>query len=391
MKKLGLLPKLLLGIIIGILVGLSGISFLTRILLTFSSLFGNFLGFMIPLIIIGFVAPGIAELGNKAGKMLGMTVAFAYISTISAGILAFFSGSLILPKLIKETSEVGGNIIEIGPYVNIQIPALMGVMTALATAFLLGLGMASINSKSIYSFMKEFQNIIEKVIKFLIIPLLPIHIAGIFSKMAYTGEVASTLSVFGRVIMVAIIVHVIYLAILYLIAGTISAKNPFMALKTMLPAYFTAIGTQSSAATIPVTVKSTIENDVSEEVAEFVVPLCATIHLAGSTITLTTCALAVMIMNGMVFTFPQMLVFIMMLGVTMVAAPGVPGGAIMAALGLLGTHLGFNEAHLGIMMALYIAQDSFGTACNVTGDGAIALAINSLVKKTKDKVEVFSK
>lgn len=391
MKKLGLLPKLLLGIIIGILVGLSGISFLTRILLTFSSLFGNFLGFMIPLIIIGFVAPGIAELGNKAGKMLGMTVAFAYISTISAGILAFFSASLILPKLIKETSEVGGNIIEIGPYVNIQIPALMGVMTALATAFLLGLGMASINSKSIYSFMKEFQNIIEKVIKFLIIPLLPIHIAGIFSKMAYTGEVASTLSVFGRVIMVAIIVHVIYLAILYLIAGTISAKNPFMALKTMLPAYFTAIGTQSSAATIPVTVKSTIENDVSEEVAEFVVPLCATIHLAGSTITLTTCALAVMIMNGMVFTFPQMLVFIMMLGVTMVAAPGVPGGAIMAALGLLGTHLGFNEAHLGIMMALYIAQDSFGTACNVTGDGAIALAINSLVKKTKDKVEVFSK
>jgi len=391
MKKLGLLPKLLLGIIIGILVGLSGISFLTRILLTFSSLFGNFLGFMIPLIIIGFVAPGIAELGNKAGKMLGMTVAFAYISTISAGILAFFSASLILPKLIKETSEVGGNIIEIGPYVNIQIPALMGVMTALATAFLLGLGMASINSKSIYSFMKEFQNIIEKVIKFLIIPLLPIHIAGIFSKMAYTGEVASTLSVFGRVIMVAIIVHVIYLAILYLIAGTISAKNPFMALKTMLPAYFTAIGTQSSAATIPVTVKSTIENDVSEEVAEFVVPLCATIHLAGSTITLTTCALAVMIMNGMAFTFPQMLVFIMMLGVTMVAAPGVPGGAIMAALGLLGTHLGFNEAHLGIMMALYIAQDSFGTACNVTGDGAIALAINSLVKKTKDKVEVFSK
>lgn len=391
MKKLGLLPKLVLGIIIGITVGLSGVSFLTRILLTFSSLFGNFLGFMIPLIIIGFVAPGIAELGNKAGKMLGMTVAFAYISTISAGILAFFSGSLILPSLIKESSEVAGNIIEIGPYVNIQIPALMGVMTALATAFLLGLGMASINSKSIYSFTKEFQNIIEKVIKFLIIPLLPIHIAGIFSKMAYTGEVASTLSVFGRVIMVAIIVHVIYLAILYLIAGTISAKNPFVALKTMLPAYFTAIGTQSSAATIPVTVKSTIENNVNEEVAEFVVPLCATIHLAGSTITLTTCALAVMIMNGMTFTFSQMLVFIMMLGVTMVAAPGVPGGAIMAALGLLGTHLGFNEAHLGIMMALYIAQDSFGTACNVTGDGAIALAINSLVKKTKDKVEAFSK
>lgn len=391
MKKFGLLPKLLLGITAGILVGLSGITFITRILLTFTSIFGSFLGFIIPLIIIGFVAPGIAELGNKAGKMLGMTVAFAYVSTVSAGVLAFFSSSLILPKIISGSNQVSGNILEIAPYVTLQIPALMGVMTALVTAFLLGLGMASIESKSIYSFMKEFQKIIERTIKFIIIPLLPIHIAGIFARMAYTGEVANTISVFSSVIAVSILLHIVYLLIMFLIAGSVSGKNPFTAIKTMLPAYFTAIGTQSSAATIPVTVKSAIENEVNEEVAEFVVPLCATIHLAGSTITLTACAIAVMTMNGMAFTFPQMLTFIMMLGVTMVAAPGVPGGAIMAALGLLGTHLGFNEAHLGIMMALYVAQDSFGTACNVTGDGAIALTINSLIKKTKAKVQTITK
>ncbi len=381
MKKLGLLPRLVIGIVAGIIIGITGIEFLTRLLITFSGIFGNFLSFIVPLLIIAFVAPGIAELGGKAGKLLGITTGIAYLSTIIAGILAFFAASLILPAIIPGGGEIAGEGQSISTFFDIEIPQIMGVMSALVTAFLLGLGMASIKGKTIFHFMQEFQEIINKVIRFIIIPLLPIHIAGIFARMAYTGEVVKTLSVFGRVVLLVFAVHLIYILLQYLIAGSYTGRNPIKALKNMLPAYFTAIGTQSSAATIPVTVRSTLANDVSDEVAEFVVPLCATIHLAGSTITLTICAIAVLALEGQLVTLGQIVPFIMMLGVTMVAAPGVPGGAVVAALGLLETMLGFNEPQLALMMAIYIAQDSFGTAANVTGDGAIALIVNKLASK----------
>ncbi|GAB6086986.1 dicarboxylate/amino acid:cation symporter [Alkaliphilus crotonatoxidans] len=381
MKKLGLLPRLVIGIVAGIIIGITGIEFLTRLLITFSGIFGNFLSFIVPLLIIAFVAPGIAELGGKAGKLLGITTGIAYLSTIIAGILAFFAASLILPAIIPGGGEIAGEGQSISTFFDIEIPQIMGVMSALVTAFLLGLGMASIKGKTIFHFMQEFQEIINKVIRFIIIPLLPIHIAGIFARMAYTGEVVKTLSVFGRVVLLVFAVHLIYILLQYLIAGSYTGRNPIKALKNMLPAYFTAIGTQSSAATIPVTVRSTLANDVSDEVAEFAVPLCATIHLAGSTITLTICAIAVLALEGQLVTLGQIVPFIMMLGVTMVAAPGVPGGAVVAALGLLETMLGFNEPQLALMMAIYIAQDSFGTAANVTGDGAIALIVNKLASK----------
>ncbi|AOY76619.1 dicarboxylate/amino acid:cation symporter [Clostridium formicaceticum] len=380
MKKLGLLPKLIIGIILGILIGSTRIEFLTRLLVTFSGIFGNFLGYVIPLLIIGFVAPGIAELGGKAGRLLGITAGIAYISTVIAGILAFLTGAFVLPNIIAAGGEAAAEGLVANPYFEIQMPAIMGVMTALVTAFLLGLGMAAIKGDTMLHFMQEFQEIIQKVIENIIIPLLPIHIAGIFARMAYSGEVAETLAVFGRVFILVIAVHIVYIIIQYLIAGSITKVNPFRGIKNMLPAYFTAIGTQSSAATIPVTVRSTKNNDVSDEVAEFAIPLCATIHLAGSTITLTICAIAVMALEGMTLTFGQVFPFILMLGVTMVAAPGVPGGAIMAALGLLETMLGFTDGQLALMMALYIAQDSFGTAANVTGDGAIALIVNKFAR-----------
>lgn len=385
MKKLGLLPKLLLGIILGIIIGSTKITFLTRILVTFSGIFGSFLGYIIPLIIIGFVAPGIAELGKKAGKLLGITAGLAYGSTILAGILSFVSAKTILPWLITSGTELASNGLTVEGYFQIQIPPIMGVMTALVTAFLLGLGMAASQGKTMYNFMKEFQNIINMVITNIIIPFLPVHIAGIFSKMAYTGEVVSTISVFGKVVLLVLLTHYLYIFIQYLAAGLYTGRNPLKSLKQMLPAYLTAIGTQSSAATIPVTVRSTKTNNVADEVAEFVIPLCATIHLAGSTITLAICAIAVMALDGVWLSFSQVLPFILMLGVTMVAAPGVPGGAIMAALGLLQTMLGFTESQLALMMAIYIAQDSFGTAANVTGDGAIALVINKIAKKQKER------
>ncbi len=198
--------------------------------------------------------------------------------------------------------------------------------------------------------------------------------------MAFSGEVGETLSVFGRVFIVVIALHIGYIILQYLVAGAITGINPLSALKNMMPAYFTAIGTQSSAATIPVTVRSTKNNGVSDEVAEFAVPLCATIHLSGSTITLTICAIAVLALEGLTFTFAQIFPFVLMLGITMIAALGVPGGAIMASLGLLETMLGFTDAQLALMMALYIAQDSFGTAANVTGDGAIALVVNKFAR-----------
>lgn len=381
MRKMGLLPKLIIGIIAGIIIGWTGIEFLTRILITFSGIFGNFLGFIIPLLIIAFVAPGIAELGTKAGKLLGITAFFAYLSTILAGILAFLAAILILPNFIVAGGQVAAGDVEVAAYFEILMPPIMGVMSALVTAFLLGLGMAAIKGNTMLNFMREFQEIINKVIRNIIIPLLPIYIAGIFARMAYTGEVTNTLAVFGRVVLLVLATHIIFIIIQYIVAGSFTGINPVRAIKNMLPAYFTAIGTQSSAATIPVTVRQTKVNGVSDQVADFAVPLCATIHLSGSTITLTACAIAVMLLEGTTLTFGQVLPFIMMLGVTMVAAPGVPGGAIMAALGLLETMLGFNEAQLALMMAIYIAQDSFGTAANVTGDGAIALIVNKIARR----------
>lgn len=381
MKKIGLLPRLIIGIIAGILIGMTQIEILTRILVTFSGIFGQFLNYIIPLLIIGFIVPGIAELGDEAGRLLGITAGLAYLSTIIAGSLAFLGARSILPSLIETGADIGANGVEISPIFELQINPIMGVMAALVTAFVLGLGIAAIKGKTMLSFMNEFQAIIEKVIENIIIPLLPIYIAGVFAEMAFSGEAFQTLAVFGRVFILVIAMHIGYIILQYILAGSVSGKNPFAAIKNMLPAYFTAIGTQSSAATIPVTLKSTKKNNVSDEIAEFVIPLCATVHLAGSTITLTTCAIAVMLLQGTVLTFAQVFPFILMLGVTMIAAPGVPGGAVMAALGLLSSMLGFTEANLGLMMALYMAQDSFGTAANITGDGAISILVDKIAGK----------
>lgn len=382
MKKMGLLPKLIIAIIIGIIIGRFGTQWMVRILATFNGLFGNFLNFVIPLIIIGFVAPGIGDLGGEAGKLLAITGGIAYGSTIFSGSLAYFTASVVLPTFLKVGSlNVGAANPEeslLKAYFEVDMPPVFGVMTALLIAFILGLGIAAIKKDAIKKLMSEFQEIIEKLISNIIIPLLPFHIAGIFANMTYAGQVATILSVFSRVFVMVILLHIVVLIIQFTIGGAIAGGNPFRLLRTMIPAYFTAIGTQSSAATIPVTLAQTKENGVQDEVADFVIPLCATIHLSGSTITLVSCSMAIMMLNGMPVTFGIMFPFILMLGITMVAAPGVPGGAVMAALGLLETMLGFPQTMLSLMIALYVAQDSFGTATNVTGDGAIALAVNRI-------------
>lgn len=388
--KLGLIGRIIIAIALAVGLGLlfpaihEGFAeVFVRIFATFNMIFGGFLNFVVPLIIIGFIAPGIAKLGKGSGKLLGLATAFAYGSTILAGIMAFFVASTILPGFIGNVSEasIGEATRAAGTaFFELEMEPIMGVMTALVIAFLFGIGMASIGSKTMLSFFDELNLLVEKVISFVIIPLLPFHIFGIFLNMTYTGEVAKVLSVFAVVFVMIIVLHLVMLTIQYTIAGAMSGKNPFFLMKTMAPAYFTALGTQSSAATIPVTLRQARLTGASDKVTDFTVPLFATIHLSGSTITLVSCSIGVLLMNGLPVNFIEYLPFILALGVTMIAAPGVPGGAVMAAVGLLASMLGFTEAMVALMIALYMAQDSFGTATNVTGDGAIAIMVDRFTK-----------
>ncbi|MGM9735448.1 MAG: dicarboxylate/amino acid:cation symporter [Candidatus Cryptobacteroides sp.] len=381
--RIGLLPRIFIAIALGIGAGFIFPEFLVRIFLTFNSLFSSFLNFTIPLIILALVAPAIADIGKGAGKMLLVTVALAYAFTLFSGFLAYGVAQFCFPPLLESNIHIAApeHSEALQPYFSIDFPPLFGVMTALVAAFLFGIGMTTLQTSAMKDFFGEMRTIISKVISAVIIPLLPLYIFGIFLNMTYTGQVGNIMSVFVKIIAVIFALHVFLLILQFCIAGAISHKNPFKALWHMLPAYFTALGTQSSAATIPVTMKQTIYNGVDEGIAGFTVPLCATIHLSGSTMKITCCAIALMMIQGIPYDFGMMAGFICMLGVTMVAAPGVPGGAIMAALGILSSMLGFGETDLALMIALYIAMDSFGTACNVTGDGAISLIVDRIFKK----------
>lgn len=377
-----LIVKLALGIVIGIAVGLIAPEFLSRTIVTFKGIFGQLLEFTIPLIIIFFIASGIASFGKHSGKMLGMTSFFAYTSSILAGTLAFIVATIFIPMLAGVGSGKAEEAAGFEPFFELTIDPIAGVMTALVAAFVFGIGITRINSPTLKSFFDEGKEITERMIWKIIIPVLPFYIASIFAELAADGTVFETLKAFGLVLLMAVIVHWIWLFVLYIVAGSFTGKNPFTALKNMLPAYFTGLGTMSSAATIPVTVRQTKQNNVRESLADSAVPLCATIHLSGSTITLVLCSVAVMVLSNDLSmpTFASMLPFILMLGIIMIAAPGVPGGAVMAALGLLSTMLAFDDTALGLMIGLYMAQDSFGTATNVTGDGAIALMVDKLMK-----------
>lgn len=379
--KLGLLPRIIIAIALGIVCGLFFPGWIVRIFLTVNSLFGNFLNFIIPLLILGLVAPGIADLGKGAGRLLLITALLAYGFTLFSGFFTYFTCDLSYPWLLNTSdklSAVADNTVVLQPYFTVEMPAVMGVMSALILAFTLGLGMSVIDGNRLKSVMDDFKDIINQVITAVIIPVLPLYIFGIFLNMTNSGQVAGVMNVFLKIIVVIFVMTVVLLFIQFFIAGMVGKKNPLRLFRNMLPAYMTALGTQSSAATIPVTLEQTIRNGVRPDLAGFVIPLCATIHLSGSTMKIVACSMAIMLMSGMEINFAQFAGFIMMLGIAMVAAPGVPGGAIMAALGLLQLMLGFDETAQGLMIALYIAMDSFGTATNVTGDGAIAVIVDRI-------------
>lgn len=381
-KNIPLLAKVATAIVLGLLLAMIMPESIARVFMTFNAIFSQFLGFIIPLIIVGLVAPAIADLKQGAGRLLLFTVIIAYFDTLVGGLVGYGTGVGILSHIMNSDtsalSAAANNPIQ--PYFVIQIPPIMDVMTALIFAFLLGLGGSKFSKdNALIGVMDSFKEIVERCIQAAIIPLLPLFIFGIFLNMGMAGGASSAMLNFAIVFGVVLTCTILLLIVQFTIAGLIAKRNPFRLLLNMLPAYLTALGTSSSAATIPVTLKQVLKNGVRENIANAVVPLCATIHLCGSALKITACAVAIMLMNNMAFDFPMMMGFILMLGVIMIAAPGVPGGSIMAALGILQSMLGFNTELQGMMIALYIAMDSFGTACNVTGDGAIAVIMNKLI------------
>lgn len=378
-----LILKLIAGIVAGILVGLYVPLAGVELLFTIKELIGQLISFTIPLIILFFIASGIAGLPKGSGHLLGKTVGFAYSSTVIAGTLAFLLVSAVIPLLSGGITFEAEVATEIGSFIDLEIPPLMGVMTALVTAFVFGIGMSQLELDTLKKVSDQGRDVIDALLSKVIIPALPFYIAGVFAEMTVAGTVVDTLQTFGVVLIAALVMHWLWLSVLYISTGVLLKRNPLELVKNMLPAYFTALGTMSSAATIPVSLQSSKANNVKEDVANFTVPLCATIHLSGSTITIVTCAMAVMFLSPSmeVPSLIGMLPFIMMLGVVMIAAPGAPGGAVMSALGLLTSMLGFNEGAVALMIALYLAQDSFGTACNVTGDGIIALWVDRFSDK----------
>ncbi len=391
--KLGLVSKLIIAIAIGIALG----SFkfipagLLRVLITCASLFGEFLSFIIPLMIIGFVVKGIAELSDGAGKLLGITAITAYCSTLVSGTIAFFVASNFFPTFITPDliEKVKGTVPALETYFKINLKPMLDVTSAVVFAFIMGLSISWLKSKGrgkvLYEVFDDFEAIISRVLSKVIIPLLPMFICGNFANMAYTGSVASVLSIFWKVFVTVIILHLLYVSAMFIVSGTYAGKNPLRLIRNQVNGYVTAIGTQSSAATIPVNIECAKKNGVSEDIRNFVVPLCATIHLAGSMITITSCSVAVLLMNGLPFSFATVFGFIAMLGVAMVAAPGAPGGAIMSALPFLPMVGITSQVMQQLMITLYLTQDSFGTAANVSGDNAIAVFVDKLYSKHINK------
>ena len=391
--KLGLVPKLIIAIIVGILFGQFLPEGFCRLVITLSGFFSTFLKFIIPLMILAYVTMGIADLSQGAGKLLLITVALAYSSTLIAGSASFLVSSNLFPHFMSEGAldQIAATAdVSLTPYFSITIEPLLETLSAVVLAFIMGLCLSSMRGKeignSLYNGMNDFSKIIDKVLHKIIIPLLPLYICGTFTDMTKSGKTFAILGILWKVFLVVIAMHLICIFIQFTIAGSVSRKNPLTLIKNQVPGYTTALGTQSSAATIPVNLQCAEADGVCSQIRNFVVPLCANIHMAGSMITITACATAVCLMNQLPISLATVIPFIMTLGIAMVASPGAPGGSIMTALPFLymifGAEAGDPEGAIcAIMVALYITQDSFGTACNISGDNAIGIIVDTIYKK----------
>ena len=372
----------------GVAVGLFAPAPVVRGVNTVVALIGQFIMFMVPLIIVGLVAPAIAETGRGAGKMLLATVAIAYGSTLFAGLLGYFVSAAAFPALVSNgASQAAGDAArEFSPYVAMSIPPLMDVMSSLVFSFVAGLGMAFTECDALKRVFSDFRTVVVRAISCALVPMLPVYIFGLFLDMTAAGKAGRVLADFAAIIAVFSALTVVVVFIQYCVAGMVAGKNPFKAMWRMVPAYLTALGTSSSAATIPVTHAQTIANGVRREIADFTIPLCATVHLAGSTVKLVSCAVALLLVAGRgdEINFATFAGFIAVVGIVMIAAPGVPGGAVMSSLGLLESMLGFDRTQIALMIALYMATDSIGTACNIAGDGAIAMVVDKMFGTSRE-------
>ncbi|CCI83938.1 dicarboxylate/amino acid:cation symporter [Corynebacterium otitidis] len=382
-KKLA--SSLLFRVVVAIILGAACSTFfpewLGRVFMTFNGIFGNFLNFFVPVLVFSLITPALASIGRGAGKWLGLTGGMAYFFSVLAGGLAYIVAVALYPVLLGGQSLAGGEDTDVSsgelePYFTIDIEPPMTILAALLLAFCLGIAMTAVSSKTLRGAADELRDAVMKVIESFIIPLLPIFIFGTVLGIGMNGEMLEIIVNFATVLVTATVMTVLFVVAHYLLAGLVAGKNPFVLLKNILPAYATALGTASSAATIPVTYRCVRKNGVDKNVAGFSVPLCATISLSGSMIKIVLFAFAVIYLSGMDVSLGTAAAFILMLGITTVAAPGVPGGAIVAALGPLSDILGFNESQLALMIAAYIAIDSFGTAANVASSGAISTMVN---------------
>lgn len=393
MKKIltSLPAKLLLGIIVGIILGLVAPEKLMVVLVPIKNILGQVINFVVPLIVIGFIAPSITKLGSNASRMLGVALVLAYVSSILAAFLSMGAGYAIIPNMpvasqAETLKELPADVFAL------SIPQIMSVMSALAFSVLIGLSAVWTKSKTVISVLGEFQNMVLTMVSKVIIPILPFFICLTFTGLAYDGTITKQLPVFVGAVLIVIVGHYIWLAVLYMVAGAYSGKNPMEVLKHYGPAYITAIGTMSSAATLAVALRGAQKSKVlREDMVEFGIPLFANIHLCGSVLTET---FFVMIVSKVLYgTLPEvgtMLIFCALLAVFAIGAPGVPGGTVMASLGLITGVLGFGNDGTALMLAIFAIQDSFGTACNVTGDGALTLMLTGYAEKHNIKKQDIS-
>lgn len=384
--KDNLIVKLLLGVIIGIIIGLYANEQVIGVINTIKFLIGQIIFFIVPLIILGFITPAITKMKSNASKMLGTMLGLSYSSSVGAALFSMVAGYILIPKLNIITNVEG--LKEIPELIfKVEVPPVVSVMTALVLSIVLGLAVIWTNSKKTEELLDEFNEIMLSIVYKIVIPLLPIFIASTFATLSYEGSITKQFPVFLKVIVIVLLGHYIWLAVLYLFGGAISGKNPWNLLKHYGPAYLTAVGTMSSAATLPVALSCAKKSNVlHDDVADFAIPLGATTHLCGSVLTEVFFVMTVSkILYGSLPSVGTMILFVFLLGIFAVGAPGVPGGTVMASLGIIISVVGFDETGTALMLTIFALQDSFGTACNVTGDGALALILNGIFKKELEK------
>ena len=383
--KLGLFPKVLMAIAAGSLLGLVAPDVLVRILKTFNVFFAQILKFVVPLLVLGLVTPSVANLGRGAGRMLVAVLVISYLSTVGAGFFACGCASSLLPHYLAQgelaaAAEEATKTFE--PYFNLKIPPICDILTALFLSMIVGVGIIATAAETLKRAFDEFGEIVKLTINKAVIPFLPFYIFTMMCEMSASGKLSAVMGTGVKIIATGVGISICYLVLQYLIACAIARKNPLKCLWNILPAYMTGFSLCSSSAVIPVTLKCVLKSGANKEIADFTVPLCSTVHMCGSTIKLVTTSLGVIVLSGMEIDFALFANFILLQGISSVAAPGVMGGVLMASIGLLESVLGFSPEQCALMMTIYLALDGYGPACNVSGDGAITLIIDRLFKKT---------